>query len=92
MTSRRLCEQFSSRQSHFIAAPVFARPDGIAKRQATWMVAGKDESAKSVATSLLSEMGRVVDYGADVGASNVVKLCGNFLIAVQKKKKKFEGK
>jgi hypothetical protein len=31
---------------------------------------------------LLGPLGNVVDMGDDVGAANVVKLCGNFLIAV----------
>ena len=65
----------------FIASPVFARPDGIARKQATWLVAGK-QPAKEKASILLASGGNVVDLGDDVGAANVVKLCGNFLIAV----------
>lgn len=34
-----------------------------------------------VASELLQGIGKVVDFGDDVGSSNVVKLCGNFLIA-----------
>lgn len=64
-----------------MAAPVFARPDGIAKRQATWMIGG-DEAGRRLAQDILTPLGNVVDYGADVGAANIVKLCGNFLIAV----------
>jgi 3-hydroxyisobutyrate dehydrogenase-like beta-hydroxyacid dehydrogenase len=45
------------------------------------MIAG-ETNGKILATDLLSSMGNVVDFGDDVGASNVVKLCGNFLIAV----------
>ena len=66
----------------FITAPVFARPDGIARKQATWLVAGKS-SPRSKAASLLSCGGNIVDMGDDVGAANIVKLCGNFLIAVR---------
>jgi 3-hydroxyisobutyrate dehydrogenase-like beta-hydroxyacid dehydrogenase len=80
ITSRRLDEEYKADGNMFIACPVFARPDGIAKRQATWMVAGHEEGRKLVA-ELLHSSGNVVDYGSDVGASNVVKLCGNFLIA-----------
>lgn len=54
---------------------------GIAKRQATWMLGG-EESGRKMAASLLSSLGNIVDMGDDVGAANVVKLCGNFLIAV----------
>jgi 3-hydroxyisobutyrate dehydrogenase-like beta-hydroxyacid dehydrogenase len=80
ITSRKLDEEYKAEGNIFIASPVFARPDGIAKRQATWMVAGAEEGRK-IASTMLHSSGNVVDYGPDVGASNVVKLCGNFLIA-----------
>ena len=80
VTSRNLAKEFESKGKVFIASPVFARPDGIAKRQATWLVAG-DAKGRAVASELLASAGKVVDYGPDVGASNVVKLCGNFMIA-----------
>jgi 3-hydroxyisobutyrate dehydrogenase-like beta-hydroxyacid dehydrogenase len=82
VTSRHLAELYSAKGCAFVAAPVFARPDGIAKRQATWMVSGT-EAGRATATKLLTPLGNVVDYGDDVGAANVVKLCGNFLIAVR---------
>jgi len=80
VTSRSLAKEYEKRGKVFIASPVFARPDGIAKRQATWLVAG-DSKGRAVASELLNSAGKVIDYGPDVGASNVVKLCGNFLIA-----------
>jgi len=80
LTSRRIASEFEAKGASFIAAPVFARPDGLAKKQATWMVAGETHG-REVATQLLSHMGVVHDFGHDVGAANVVKLCGNFLIA-----------
>ncbi len=82
VTSRALAKQYGAlgNDVSFIAAPVFARPDGIAKRQATWMIAG-DERGRKIASELLHSSGNCVDYGNDTGASNVVKLCGNFLIA-----------
>lgn len=80
-TARRLEELHKESGHTFITAPVFARPDGLAKRQATWMIGG-EESGRSTASALLSTIGSsVVDMGEDVGAANVVKLCGNFLIA-----------
>lgn len=79
-TSRSIAETYHKDKKSFIAAPVFARPDGLSKRQATWMIAG-EANGKEIATELLQSMGKVVDFGDDVGSSNVVKLCGNFLIA-----------
>ena len=82
VTARALAVEYAKqpRMSSYVSSPVFARPDGIAKRQATWMVAG-DAEGRRVATELLTSAGKVIDYGSDVGASNVVKLCGNFMIA-----------
>lgn len=82
VTSRGLAKQYNTLgpDVSFIASPVFARPDGISKRQATWMIAG-DEKGRKIASELLHSSGNCVDYGNDTGASNVVKLCGNFLIA-----------
>jgi len=80
VTSRGLAKHYNTLGVSFIASPVFARPDGISKRQATWMIAG-DEAGRKIASELLHSSGNCVDYGNDTGASNVVKLCGNFLIA-----------
>eukprot|EP01035_Chromulina_nebulosa_P019027 gene19027-24847_t len=80
LTSRHLDSVYKSKGSIYLSSPVFARPDGIASRQATWMLSGS-ERGKSVATEVLKSIGNVVDFGDDVGSSNVVKLCGNFLIA-----------
>ena len=57
-TSRDLAEEYKKAGKQFIAAPVFARPDGLAKRQAVWMVAGESEGRK-LAASLLESSGRV---------------------------------
>ena len=44
------------------------------------MVSG-NQKGRLIATELLSSGGSIIDYGDDIGAANVVKLCGNFLIA-----------
>ena len=44
------------------------------------MVSG-EVAGRQLATTLLSTGGKVIDYGDDIGAANIVKLCGNFLIA-----------
>jgi len=123
-TSRNLANlySYSTTNAIYIASPVFARPDGIARREAIWVMSGgetsgsapliktevpsetsKSNTASSDATStnkqeppqptssptdgkvmarqILSKLGRVEDYGADAGAANVVKLCGNYMIA-----------
>lgn len=79
--ARALAKQYAEAGCAFVSSPVFARPDGIQRKQAIWMQAGEEQGRKEAAR-LLSSSGRVVDFGDDAGASNVVKLCGNFLIAV----------
>lgn len=83
-TSRALAAMYAAHPSgtrkSFVTSPVFARPDGIARKEAIWIVAG-DDAGKSIAKQLLSSGGKIEDFGPDPGASNIVKLCGNFLIA-----------
>lgn len=67
--------------STFISAPVFARPDGLLNRQAVFMISGAEEG-RNVALDVLKGFGRLEDLGDEISAANVVKLCGNFLIAV----------
>ena len=44
---------------------------------------GGEKQGRDAAAALLTSLGNIVDMGDDVGAANVVKLCGNFLIAVR---------
>lgn len=70
--SRELSKLYKSKPGyHFVSAPVFARPDGLAKRQATWMISGGDSEARSKAASILSKLGNTHDYGDDAAAANV---------------------
>jgi 3-hydroxyisobutyrate dehydrogenase-like beta-hydroxyacid dehydrogenase len=65
-----------------VSAPVFARPDGIAKKQAFFAMSGGNAADRARATELLSSTSPAThDFGDDAGAANVVKLSGNFLIA-----------
>lgn len=66
-----------------MGAPVFARPDGVDKKQAYFVVGGTDARAVKAAKPILLATGSsVFDFGqGDAGAGSVVKLCGNFLIA-----------
>lgn len=80
-TSRDLAETTASWCTH-ISAPVFARPDGIAARQAFFPISGGTEECRSEAARLLgATSSEIFDFGPDAGAANVVKLAGNYLIA-----------
>lgn len=80
--ARKLQGVHQSHNMEFVSSPVFARPDGISRREATFMLSGKAEN-KAIAQKYLALLGRTEDIGEEIGAANVVKLCGNFLIAVR---------
>ncbi len=80
--AKKLTRWHEDRYYHFVSAPVFARPDGIARREAIFMLSG-NKDAKATVNKYLQLLGRVEDFGEETGAANVVKLCGNFLIAVR---------
>ena len=79
-TSRRLAARHQEQGSHFVAAPVFGKPDAAAA-QKLWIATSGSEDAKTRARPLLDAMGQgVYDFGEDAGAASVVKLTGNFLL------------
>jgi len=79
-TAHNLAQQHERRGANYLAAPVFGRPDAAAARK-LWISLSGNEAAKEQVMPLLNVLGQeVFDFGEDVGAANVVKLAGNFLI------------
>ena len=79
-TSRHLAAEHVGQGSHFVAAPVFGRPDAAAARK-LWICCSGSVEAKQRAQPILEALGQGIrDFGSDAGAANVVKLAGNFLI------------
>jgi 3-hydroxyisobutyrate dehydrogenase-like beta-hydroxyacid dehydrogenase len=80
-TARTFAKYHADRGSTYVAAPVFGRPDNAALRQIVVCTSGAP-AAKQRTRPILDALGRAVfDFGDEPGAANVVKLCGNFLIA-----------
>ena len=80
-TSRELSNLGDVRYTH-ISAPVFARPDGIERKEAYFPISGGTDAVRKQAIELLSSTSsNAFDFGDDPGAANVVKLCGNYMIA-----------
>lgn len=80
-TSRRLQAWHAARGSTYVSAPVFGRPAAAAAAK-LWVMQAGDAPARERARPLLQSMSQgVFDFGDDAGKANVVKLCGNFLIA-----------
>lgn len=80
-TTRLLETKHAALGIGFVSAPVFARPDGMRRGEATIPVSGP-AWAKTHAVPILEKTASGVhDFGEDPGAANTVKLGGNFLIA-----------
>lgn len=80
-TARRLAEQHAKSKVAYVAAPVFGRPEAAASRQLAICVSGPADAKKRAAPILAAVSRATFDFGEETGAANVVKLCGNFLLA-----------
>jgi 3-hydroxyisobutyrate dehydrogenase-like beta-hydroxyacid dehydrogenase len=79
--AQRLAAAHAAVGQHFVSAPVFGRPDAAAAGR-LFVVAAGPPAAVTLATPVFEAIGKstfVVSDRAD--AANVVKLCGNFMIA-----------
>lgn len=80
-TARRLAEHHKKYGVTYLAAPVFGRPEAAAAAKLFVCVAGPALAKKTVEPMLKAIGQGTFDFGEDPGAANVVKLCGNFLVA-----------
>jgi 3-hydroxyisobutyrate dehydrogenase-like beta-hydroxyacid dehydrogenase len=79
--SNRLAEEHRRRGQHYVAAPVFGRPDA-AEAGKLFVAAAGEKTAVERFRPLLEALGqRVFVIGEKPEMANVVKLSGNFLIA-----------
>src|SRR5207302_7628865 len=79
-TARRLASLHRERGGHYVASPVFGKPE-VAVRAKLWVVTSGDAAARARVRPLQEAMSqRVHDFGDDPGAANVIKLAGNFLL------------
>ena len=78
--SRRLSEAHSEKQQHYLAAPVFGRPDAAAAAKLFIMAAGSAQQIKHCQTLFDAIGQKTFIVGEEAPAANVIKLAGNFLI------------
>lgn len=80
-TSAHLAAIHARHNNHYVAAPVLGRPDAARARKLNFMASG-DAPVVALAKPLLTDGGaaNIFEYGSEVGAANVAKLCSNFLI------------
>jgi 3-hydroxyisobutyrate dehydrogenase-like beta-hydroxyacid dehydrogenase len=81
-TSKALAALHAEHGSAFIDAPIFGRPEAARARN-LWIPFSGPQQAKERVRPVLTAMGGkgIFDFGEEVGAANIVKLVGNFLIA-----------
>lgn len=80
-TARRLAEHHARHKVEYVASPVFGRPEAAAAKK-LWVCTYGHAAPKTRVRPLLEAIGQgIFDFGEDAGAANVVKLCGNFMIA-----------
>jgi 3-hydroxyisobutyrate dehydrogenase-like beta-hydroxyacid dehydrogenase len=80
-TSKRLAEHHRKFGVEYACVPVFGRPEAAAAAKLIICMSGPCGVRERV-RPLLSQIGHAsFEFGEDVGAANVVKLCGNFTIA-----------
>src|SRR5579862_2757675 len=81
VTARRLAEHHAKHKVEYVASPVFGRPEAAAAKK-LWVCTSGHAAPKTRVRPLLEAIGQgIFDFGEDAGAANVVKLCGNFMIA-----------
>ena len=79
--SRRLREAHRAAGQRFVSAPVFGRPEAAQKKQ-LWIVCGGEQSDLDECERLFTALGRETFPFGEAPQANLVKLIGNFLIAV----------
>jgi 3-hydroxyisobutyrate dehydrogenase-like beta-hydroxyacid dehydrogenase len=81
-TSRRLADAHRAHGSHYVAAPVFGRPE-TAEQGKLYVIAAGPAAALEAARPALQVLSRgIAHVGDDPGQANLVKLTGNFLLLV----------
>ena len=78
--SRRLAASHREKQQHYLAAPVFGRPD-VADAGKLWVVAGGPPELIERCQPLFDAIGqKTFMAGEEAHAANAIKLAGNFVI------------
>jgi 3-hydroxyisobutyrate dehydrogenase-like beta-hydroxyacid dehydrogenase len=79
-TAERLAAKHREHGGHYVAAPVFGRPDAAAAKR-LWICTSGNGAAKERVKPVLDALGQgVFDFGEKPGAANVIKVSGNYMI------------
>jgi 3-hydroxyisobutyrate dehydrogenase-like beta-hydroxyacid dehydrogenase len=81
-TAEELSVMHEQRGQHYLATPVFGRPEAAEQKKLNFCFSGEDAIRAKIEPLLKAAGGmNIFDFGESVTAANTVKLCGNFLIA-----------
>ncbi|MBS1599688.1 MAG: NAD(P)-dependent oxidoreductase [Bacteroidetes bacterium] len=80
-TAKDLDAKHRQQKQHYLASPVFGRPDAAVAKKINFVLSGEEKIRKQI-EPLARDAGaiNVWDFGDEITAANTVKLCGNFLI------------
>jgi 3-hydroxyisobutyrate dehydrogenase-like beta-hydroxyacid dehydrogenase len=79
-TTKKLAQEYSGRGVHFIAAPVFGRPEAAAAAK-LWICPAGSAEAIEQCRPLFTAMGQgVIVVGTEPHLASVLKLVGNFFV------------
>ncbi len=80
-TATQLLDVHQQHKNHYVAAPIMGRPEAAKARKINFLVSG-DAAIIQIIKPLLTDGGAagIWEFGTDVNAANVAKLCSNFLI------------
>jgi 3-hydroxyisobutyrate dehydrogenase-like beta-hydroxyacid dehydrogenase len=78
--SQRLAERHQAREQHFVAAPVFGRPN-VAEAGKLWVVIGGEEEAVATIRPLVERFSRgITVVSKEPHGAHALKIGGNYLI------------
>ncbi|MEJ0105626.1 MAG: NAD(P)-dependent oxidoreductase [Bacteroidota bacterium] len=80
-TAEDLSALHQNQNQHYLAAPVFGRPEAAGAKKLNFAISGA-EKIRNTVEPLLKDAGAVGvwHFGDTITAANTVKLCGNFLL------------
>jgi 3-hydroxyisobutyrate dehydrogenase-like beta-hydroxyacid dehydrogenase len=78
--TRRLASAFAAAGKHFVAAPVFGRPDAAASAKLFVAVAGSPSAVAKIEELLPAIGQKIADFGDDPAHAAAVKIAGNFML------------
>ncbi|HEY1870972.1 MAG TPA: NAD(P)-dependent oxidoreductase [Chitinophagaceae bacterium] len=80
-TAHQLSQIHSQHNNYYIAAPVMGRPEAARAGKLNFLVSGEKNAIETIKPFLQDAGGAGIwEFGSEVAAANVAKLCSNFLI------------